>query len=214
MSARHISLNLVKVCTTISLAAAISLGPVFNAQAQTPDPTTPAAESTAPTRSSLEQNLLNTPGNILPPLDESSNLPEVPPTPEAVTNAVRLILKRSERRVYVYEGEKVVSSYRVAVGKPGWETPLGTFKVLTMEHNPIFKSFKTGIIIEPGPDNPLGVRWIGIWTNGKTQLGFHGTDQPELIGQAVSHGCIRMHNKDVTKLYDQVTEGTVVTIVP
>jgi lipoprotein-anchoring transpeptidase ErfK/SrfK len=214
MSARPIPLNLIKVCTALSLATAISLGAVLSAQAA-PEPTAPAtAAPTLPSRSSLEQTLLNTPGNILPPLDEGSSLPEVPPTPEAVTNTVRLILKRSERRVYVYEGEKVISSYRVAVGKSGWETPLGTFKVLTMEHNPIFKSFKTGNIIEPGPDNPLGVRWIGIWTNGKTQLGFHGTDQPELIGQAVSHGCIRMHNKDVTKLYDQVTEGTVVTIVP
>jgi lipoprotein-anchoring transpeptidase ErfK/SrfK len=212
MSARPIPLNFIKVCT--ALATAISLGTVLSAQAA-PEPTAPTtAEPTLPARSSLEQTLLNTPGNILPPLDEGLNLPEVPPTPEAVTNTVRLILKRSERRVYVYEGEKVISSYRVAVGKSGWETPLGTFKVLTMEHNPIFKSFKTGNIIEPGPDNPLGVRWIGIWTNGKTQLGFHGTDQPELIGQAVSHGCIRMHNKDVTKLYDQVTEGTVVTIVP
>jgi L,D-transpeptidase ErfK/SrfK len=149
---------------------------------------------------SAEPSILNTPGNILPSLgDAGPYLPEVPPAQDE-SKVVKLVLKRSERRVYVYEGEKVINSYRVAVGKSGWETPLGTFKVLTMEENPIFKSFKSGRIIEPGPDNPLGVRWIGIWTNGKTQLGFHG--------------CIRMHNKDVTKLYNQVKEGTVVTVVP
>jgi L,D-transpeptidase ErfK/SrfK len=171
-----------------------------------------AQDTTAPR--SAEPSLSNTPGNILPSLgDPGPYLPEIAPA-EDESKIVKLVLKRSERRVYVYEGEKVVSSYRVAVGKSGWETPLGTFKVLTMEENPIFKSFKSGRIIEPGPDNPLGVRWIGIWTNGKTQLGFHGTNEPELIGQAVSHGCIRMHNKDVTKLYNQVKEGTVVTVVP
>jgi L,D-transpeptidase ErfK/SrfK len=171
-----------------------------------------AQEPTAPRPT--EPSILNTPGNILPSLgDAGPYLPEVAPA-EDESKMVKLVLKRSERRVYVYEGEKVVSSYRVAVGKAGWETPLGTFKVLSMEENPIFKSFKSGRIIEPGPDNPLGVRWIGIWTNGKTQLGFHGTNEPELIGQAVSHGCIRMHNKDVTKLYNQVKEGTVVTVVP
>ena len=108
----------------------------------------------------------------------------------------------------------MVAKYPIAVGKPGWETPIGGFTVINKEEDPIFKSFKTGIIIEPGPDNPLGVRWIGIWTDGKTQLGFHGTDQPELIGKAVSHGCMRMHNKDVIALYKYVAIGTVVQVDP
>ena len=128
--------------------------------------------------------------------------------------SVRLVVQRGKRRVVVYKGEKVVAKYPIAVGKAGWETPIGAFTVINKEEDPIFKSFKTGIIIEPGPDNPLGVRWIGIWTDGKTQLGFHGTDQPELIGKAVSHGCMRMHNKDVIALYKYVTIGTVVQVDP
>ncbi|MBC7516921.1 MAG: L,D-transpeptidase [Alkalinema sp. FL-bin-369] len=128
--------------------------------------------------------------------------------------SVRLVVQRSQRRVVVYKGKKVVAKYPIAVGKPGWETPIGGFTVINKEEDPIFKSFKTGIIIEPGPDNPLGVRWIGIWTDGKTQLGFHGTDQPELIGKAVSHGCMRMHNKDVIALYKYVAIGTVVQVDP
>jgi L,D-transpeptidase ErfK/SrfK len=210
------SLTVFLVLTTLSAGITAGLGPMTRATAAeaTAPATAPPALPIVP-RSAIEKQLTDIPGNVLPPLGQPGlYLPE--PAPSAVTQAeaVRLLLKRSKRRVYVYQGEKEIASYPVAVGKAGWETPLGAFEVLTMEKNPIFKSFKTGNVIEPGPDNPLGVRWIGIWTDGKTQLGFHGTDQPELIGQAVSHGCIRMLNKDVTKLYEQVKTGTVVTIVP
>jgi L,D-transpeptidase ErfK/SrfK len=194
------------------------LGSGGGAMAQTGG-TAPASPAPAAT-----QPLSATPGNVVTAPAAPSVLPPTPavtvapidPTakPAAVTDTLRLVLKRSQRKVYVYQNDKVISSYPVAVGKPGWETPLGEFKVLTMELNPIFKSFKSGRIIPPGPDNPLGVRWIGIWTDGQTQLGFHGTNEPELIGQAVSHGCIRMMNKDVVKLYAQVKNGTPVQIVP
>ena len=170
----------------------------------------------------------------IPPTVTPTVIPTVPPTiapivipvptvqptiiptvkPASMEESVRLVVQRGKRRVVVYKGEKVVAKYPIAVGKAGWETPIGAFTVINKEEDPIFKSFKTGIIIEPGPDNPLGVRWIGIWTDGKTQLGFHGTDQPELIGKAVSHGCMRMHNKDVIALYKYVTIGTVVQVDP
>jgi len=127
---------------------------------------------------------------------------------------IRLVVKLNKRRVYLYLGNKEIASYRIAVGKVGWETPIGTYSVLEKELNPIFKSFKSGRVVPPGPDNPLGVRWIGIWTDGKTRLGFHGTNEPDLIGQAVSHGCIRMLNKDVTALYEKVSVGTPVTVEP
>lgn len=127
---------------------------------------------------------------------------------------VHLVVKLKKRRVYVYEGEKVVASYPIAIGRSGWETPIGEHHVFNKEVNPVFKSFKTGKLTQPGPDNPLGVRWIGIWTDGKTQLGFHGTNEPESVGQAVSHGCMRMLNKDVTKLFEQVEIGTPVSVQP
>jgi len=142
------------------------------------------------------------------------NSTPVTPLPNPAVREIRLVVKRNQRQVYVYQGEQLLTSYRIAVGKKGWETPLGNFRVFNMETNPTFKSFKTGKIIPPGADNPLGVRWIGIWTDGKTQLGFHGTDQEELIGKAVSHGCIRMHNKDVIALYQLVQIGTLVTVEP
>lgn len=144
--------------------------------------------------------------------------PELPPLGEASKylpgSLMHLVLDLSDRRVYVYQGDQVIANYPVAVGKPGWETRPGTYEVINMEIDPIFKSFKTGRLIQPGPDNPLGPRWIGFWTDGKTQMGFHGTNEPELIGQAVSHGCVRMHNQDVIALYEKVGVGIPVTVKP
>jgi L,D-transpeptidase ErfK/SrfK len=154
------------------------------------------------------------PENDLPVIVPASKPSQTAGEVKAATNEIRLVVKLKARRVYVYRGKETIASYAIAVGKPGWETPKGTFKVFEQEIDPIFKSFKTGKIIPPGIDNPLGPRWIGIWTDGKTRLGFHGTNQPELIGKAVSHGCIRMHNLDVLSLYEKVKIGTVVTVQP
>jgi len=128
------------------------------------------------------------------------------------TNQIRLVVRPRARRVFVYEGNVIIANYPIAVGKKGWETPPGEYQVFSKEVNPVFKNFRTGKIIQPGPNNPLGVRWIGFWTDGKTQLGFHGTNEPELIGQAVSHGCIRMRNKDVVALFEKVSIGTPVVV--
>ncbi len=67
---------------------------------------------------------------------------------------------------------------------------------------------------EPGPKSPLGERWIGFWTNGKNTIGFHGTSGEHLIGQAVSHGCVRMRNADIKAMFDMVEVGTPVIVKP
>ncbi len=133
---------------------------------------------------------------------------------EPISEEIRLVVRLGEKRVYVYRGKNSIKSYPIAIGKPGYETPQGSFNIFSREKDPTFKNFKTGAIIPPGKNNPLGVRWIGVWTDGKTQIGFHGTNRPHLIGKAISHGCIRMHNKDVIALYNQVKIGTLVQIVP
>jgi lipoprotein-anchoring transpeptidase ErfK/SrfK len=210
-SPKNLSTRLIQTGTGALIGVSLTLALPAMAQDKAPS----SAAMTASMIASIAQSTLATvPGNVIPPLGQAEPfLPETAAVP-AQESTVRLVLKRGKRRVYVYTGEKEISSYPVAVGKPGWETPLGKFEVLNMEENPIFKSFKSGRVVAPGPENPLGVRWIGIWTDGKTQLGFHGTNEPELIGQAVSHGCIRMMNKDVTRLYQQVQMGTIVTVVP
>lgn len=126
----------------------------------------------------------------------------------------RLVLKLRDRHVYVYRGNQLQASYPVAIGKAGWETPKGSYHVRKMVRNPYWEHPWTGVVIPPGPDNPLGTRWIGFWTDGRDEIGFHGTPDEQLIGQAVSHGCVRMRNRDVQALFEQVTIGTSVTVQP
>ena len=134
------------------------------------------------------------------------------PSPANSSRVSHLVIKLRERRVYVYRGDKAETSYPIAVGKSGWETPTGTFKVLQMIRDPAWQHPWNVNVIPPGPNNPLGTRWIGFWTDGKNFIGFHGTPNERLIGQAVSHGCIRMRNRDVVALFEQVAVGTPVIV--
>ncbi len=131
------------------------------------------------------------------------------------TQALRLEIRLSRRKVTLYRGNTVVKSYAIAVGRPGWETPMGTYEVKQMIKNPTWvHPLEKGVVIPGGdPENPLGHYWIGFWTDGKNWIGFHGTPTPRSVGKAASHGCIRMYNKDVEDLFKQVTLGTVVTVV-
>ncbi|NER45239.1 MAG: L,D-transpeptidase [Symploca sp. SIO1B1] len=151
---------------------------------------------------------------------------EVPQTPKIATASritpilnkalagmgSQVVVDLSDAQVYLYGPERLLSSYPVAVGKAGWETPTGSFKVLNKQHNPVWKQPITGDLIPAGPDNPLGSRWISFWSDDKHQIGFHGTNNEQLVGQRVSHGCLRMRNTDIEKLYEQVRVGTPVTV--
>lgn len=141
----------------------------------------------------------------------------VPPTPTASPKVVpttdaRLVVSLRDRQVTLYKGGTVQAIYPIAVAQAGWETPTGTFQVLNKEQNPTFVHPITGEEIPPGSDNPLGIAWIGFWTDGESEIGFHGTNQEELIGEAVSHGCLRMRNADIAAIYAQVTAGTPVMV--
>ncbi len=144
----------------------------------------------------------------------SGDLPSEKIDPESLSDGIHLVIKLSDRRVYVYENKKLKVNYPIAVGKAGWETPTGNYKVMVMQPNPVWEHPWTGEIILEGPKNPLGARWIGFWTDGVNSIGFHGTPSEKLVGQAVSHGCIRMRNKDIIALYPQVKIGTPVTVKP
>ncbi|MBW4694938.1 MAG: L,D-transpeptidase [Lyngbya sp. HA4199-MV5] len=126
----------------------------------------------------------------------------------------KLVLDLSDRQVSVYRNQQRVTSYPVAIGQAGWETPSGSFRVLEMQRDPKWQHPITGEVIPTSPANPLGKRWIGFLHDGRAQIGFHGTNQEELIGQAVSHGCVRMRNRDVVALYDQISLGTSVEVRP
>lgn len=124
----------------------------------------------------------------------------------------QVVVDLSDRRTYVYAGDEVIASYPIAVGKKGWETPTGSFQVIHMRHYPIWRHPITGKVFQAGTDSPLGDRWIGFWSDGRNEIGFHGTPDIDLVGTAVSHGCLRMRNSDVRLLYEQVSLGTTVLV--
>ncbi|MGJ3249789.1 MAG: L,D-transpeptidase [Elainellaceae cyanobacterium] len=123
-----------------------------------------------------------------------------------------LVIDLSDRQVHAYQRGQIKTSYSIAVGKAGWETPMGEFGVIEKRLNPSWQHPITNEVIPPGPRNPLGSHWIGFWSNGRNKIGFHGTNQSDLIGQAVSHGCVRMHNDDIEEIYNLVEVGTPVIV--
>ena len=127
-------------------------------------------------------------------------------------NEVRLVVDLSNRRVYVYQKGEVIASYPTGIGKKGWETPTGTFQVMHKQHDPVWRHPITGRVFSAGENSPLGDRWIGFLSAKDGEIGFHGTPDETLVGNPVSHGCLRMRNPDVRMLYDQVKIGTIVEV--
>ena len=132
----------------------------------------------------------------------------------APQSSMRVVVKLGRRRVELYRDKTLLKEYSVAIGQDDWETPTGTFTVTQMQKNPAWEHPITREVIPAGDENPLGTRWIGFWQNETAQIGFHGTNQADLIGQAVSHGCIRMVNQDIQTLYEYLEIGTVVEVIP
>ena len=117
----------------------------------------------------------------------------------------RIVVSIPDRRLALVENGRVVLMFRVSVGTPESPSPAGEFRVINRVANPVY--YHPGEVIPAGPDNPVGSRWIGLNIKG---YGIHGTNEPRLIGRDVSHGCIRLRNRDVEKLFAHVRVGDVV----
>ncbi|MGL5082491.1 MAG: L,D-transpeptidase [Microcoleaceae cyanobacterium] len=150
---------------------------------------------------------------LLSPESVNSSV-NAPVNSSAAEKSLHLVIRLSDRRVYIYQDNQLHSSYPIAVGREGWETPTGRYQVIQLVRNPAWQHPFTGEIIPPGPENPLGDRWIGFWTDGTNFIGLHGTPNEETVGTAASHGCIRMLNQDVLTLFEKVSVGTPVSVEP
>ena len=117
----------------------------------------------------------------------------------------RLVVYRGARRYEFWDRDKLVRSGRVGVGKPGAETPLGLFYV-TSKFDP------TAPILGAYAFETSAYSKLTDWPGGGV-VGVHGTPWPWLLGQAVSHGCVRLHNDDIQFLRSRVPVGTPVKIV-
>jgi hypothetical protein len=121
--------------------------------------------------------------------------------------ARRIVVSIPDRKLALIENGKVVKIYPTAVGADATPSPTGTFTVIQRVPNPTW--YHSGKVVPPGKNNPVGSRWIGLSLAG---YGIHGTNAPKSIGHNVSHGCIRMLNRDVEELFKTVRIGDVVEL--
>ena len=126
----------------------------------------------------------------------------------AETGSRRLIVSLADHKLALIEDGQVVKVFPVAVGKSGTPSPTGSFQIISRTVKPTW--YHAGKVVPPGPANPVGTRWIGLSHKG---YGIHGTNAPRSIGKSASHGCIRMRNQDVEKLFELVQVGDPVELV-
>lgn len=116
--------------------------------------------------------------------------------------------------LYLYRDGVLYKTYPIGIGSTVNPSQLGTTSIVNEVYYPTYYPpdwFRRGLEpIPPGPDNPVGTRWLGLGFRG---YGIHGTNQPWTIGTAASAGCIRMLNADVEELAELVGVGTPVTFM-
>jgi L,D-transpeptidase ErfK/SrfK len=140
-----------------------------------------------------------------------------------------VVVNLPEHRLYFFpkpkRGEKpVVMTFPVSVGKMDWRTPLGRTQIVQKRRNPAWyppdsirrehaaRGEPLPPVVPPGPDNPLGAHAMRLGIPGGSYL-IHGTNNPDAVGMAVTHGCLRMYPEDVARLFDAVAVGTPVTLI-
>jgi L,D-transpeptidase catalytic domain len=128
--------------------------------------------------------------------------------PAAAQSTRLMVVSLEDRKLALVENGQVIKVYAVAVGKPSTPSPVGEFTIERRAMNPTYHH--DGRTVPPGPRNPVGDRWMGL---SKAGYGIHGTNEPNSIGKAASHGCIRMGKADIEDLYSRVEVGDQVEIV-
>ena len=155
----------------------------------------------------------------LPPAGRKVLIPDAVILPEEIGPGITINL--AEMRLYDLwqdKGKWRIKIYPVGIGVEGWDTPLGTFRIINHIDNPCWtqppdirkEHPDLPTVVGSGPDNPLGGYWMGLSIPG---YGIHGTNEPYGVGRRVSHGCIRLYPKDIKELFSRVPNGTRVRII-
>jgi lipoprotein-anchoring transpeptidase ErfK/SrfK len=135
-------------------------------------------------------------------------------------SAGTIVVKTSQRRLYYFLSEDTAIRYPVGVGRAGmaWS---GTAYIQGKYIKPAWsppdsikhENRKIPDVIPSGSSsNPMGAAAMTL--SGGDQYAIHGTNNPGSIGGFVSHGCIRMYNSDIMDLYERVSLGTKVVVLP
>jgi lipoprotein-anchoring transpeptidase ErfK/SrfK len=187
----------------------------------------PALGYTSPTEELAEkfhisENLLKAlnPGK---PLDKAGTViwvADVTPKPsnEKVTK-IEIDKARKVLRAYGKSGQ-LLAFYPASIGSEEKPAPSGTFKVTDVERNPVYRydpkfafkgvSSKKPFEIKPGPNNPVGLVWIGL---SAPSYGIHGTPDASKVSKTYSHGCVRLTNWDALQLAGMVNKGAEVVFL-
>jgi L,D-transpeptidase ErfK/SrfK len=129
-----------------------------------------------------------------------------------------LVVNIPEMRLYDFSVGDTPEVFAIAIGDPVDPSPVGEYRVGEKRIDPTW-SVPTSIRLQrpelpqtvpPGPDNPLGQHWM---TLGQTSYGIHGTDNVWSIGRMATHGCIRLYNREMQRLFGRVPEGTRVRVI-
>jgi lipoprotein-anchoring transpeptidase ErfK/SrfK len=131
----------------------------------------------------------------------------------------KIFIDTKERLLEVFDNDQLVCVFPITPGSTTLPAPIGTWKILGAATMPWFR-YDEGMLnygvrtdnyynLPPGPNNLVGVVWMGL---NKTGIGIHGTNNPETIGRAASHGCIRTANWDIIRLKDLISVGNTVII--
>ena len=126
--------------------------------------------------------------------------------------AAKIEVDKSDQVLRVLDGQgKLLAQFTATMGSSQFPLPLGTWKILSVAHNPPWQydpallatadKSDPKLEIPPGPNSPIGVVWIDL---SKEHYGIHGTDEPNRIGRAESNGCIRLTNWDAARLAQMV----------
>ncbi|PKB13328.1 putative peptidoglycan binding protein [Novosphingobium kunmingense] len=130
--------------------------------------------------------------------------------------AARIVVSKSKGTLKVYDAnDKLVGMFTATMGSQHDPLPLGNWKILGVARNPPFHynpelfwdvdDGESKELLPPGPNGPVGVAWIDL---SKEHYGIHGTPEPQTIGRAQSHGCVRLTNWDVARLAQMVSGST------
>ena len=130
------------------------------------------------------------------------------PVPTSAGRQDRVVLvSLVDRKLAVIDHGVVIATFQVAVGARVSPSPTGAFTIISRVANPSY--YHRGTVIPTGKDNPVGTRWVGLSLK---SYGIHGTNAPGSIGRAASHGCIRLRNRDMERLFTMLRIGDVVEI--
>ena len=127
----------------------------------------------------------------------------------------RVVADKASKTLYAYNGDKLVATYPTTIGSDATPSPQGTFKIINRVKMPWYKatvgegSDKKVHMLPPGPNNPVGVVWMGL---SKPSYGIHGSPKPEGISRQASAGCVRLTNWDVLEVYANIENGATVVL--